>query len=136
MRQRFASTAARISLVVGYACLLLAGVAAVVQPPRSLAETTDPAISLAWGVLVAAGGLLGVVGATIRRPGLELLAGPLLFAPVLSYGITLLARQWATPGVSGTGTVVAWLLFGLSFGFVAHRFHTLLTAASVWRKSQ
>lgn len=119
-------------LPLGYFCLLLGGIASLIVPPNSISTTTSTFLSLVWGVFIIAGSLMGIFGTVTGRPGVEMVGTPLLFFAIMVYGIVLLVRQWAIPGLASNGTVVAWLVIGLCILGVLARFINLILTAKRW----
>jgi len=132
---RFVAKLLQYSLPASYLCILLAGVAAIIAPPASIATTTSNILTAVWSVVIIAGALCGMVGTLTNRPGVELLGSPGLFVALLTYGVVLLIRQWSIPGLASNGTVVAWLVIGLTVGSVFYRGLYLLSVAERWESS-
>lgn len=127
--ERAVRVAERVVPPLGYLCLLLAGLAALVAPPASVAESVGPLTAVTWGATMVGGATLGLFGHVLRWPYPEAIGAPLTFSAVLLYGSVLLVRQWSIPGLASSGTVAAWLILGLSIGFILNRLVWLLGEA-------
>jgi hypothetical protein len=111
-----------VVLTVGYLCIMLAGVAAIIAiPPATVTNSSNVFAGYVWSAFLVAGGALSASDMFTGRRGGELLGSPMLTVSLFLYGISILYRQWHTPGLASAGTVVAWLVLALCV-FVFGRF--------------
>jgi hypothetical protein len=116
-------------LTVGYLCLALAGVAAIIAiPPTTVTHASNEILGYVWSAFLVAGGAISASDMFTGRRGGELLGSPMLTVSLFLYGVSILYRQWQVPGLASAGTVVAWLILGLSM-FVFGRFLVLYMEA-------
>lgn len=105
----------------GYFALMLAGIAGLLVPPPAIMDAVVTVSQWIWAASLTTGGLLCGVSLATGRKGLELMGTPFVAVTIFFYGVALLVRQWELPGISGAGTVAAWILIGLSL-FITGRY--------------
>ncbi|MEF3323160.1 hypothetical protein PV375_05640 [Gulosibacter sp. GYB002] len=95
-----------------YASILMAGLVAVIMPPRSVEWQLGHALTLTWGLMLTAGGGLGAWSTLTRFWVVERMAILLCGHGAAIYGATIVANQIIEDGNRMTqfGFVVAFIL--------------------------
>jgi hypothetical protein len=120
-----------VSLVLtfSYLAILLAGLAAIISiPPATVTGSSSLVAGYVWSGFLVLGGACSSSDLFTGRRGGELLGSPMLTVALFLYGISILYRQWHTPGLASGATVVAWLVLSLAL-FTFGRFVVLYTEA-------
>lgn len=106
------------SIYLGYSG---AGILSLFARPAAIANTLASAIGLAWAVLTAIGGVLGLIGVISGRLVFKLTGIPLLISATFGYGTVILARVILSHATSPLSSlVVVFMLYALS-GHLAQR---------------
>lgn len=123
-----------MALTAGYSALVLAGLAAIISiPPATVTNSSSVLAGYVWSAFLVAGGALSASDLFTGRRGGELLGSPMLTVSLFLYGISLLYKQWQTPGLASAGTVVAWIVLFL-VAFIFARFMVVYMEAQAARK--
>lgn len=128
----------RVSLVLtcGYLAIMLAGLAAIVSiPPATVTSSSNVIAGYVWSAFLVAGGALSASDLFTGRRGGELLGSPMLTVSLFLYGISILYRQWHTPGLASAATVVAWVVLAL-VAFIFARFTVIYTEAKASQRTK
>lgn len=96
----------RVVLTTAYLFVLVAGLAALFNPPVTISGALTVTVTRFWGLLALLGGLGGAWGAVTDKWRLEFMAAPLASAGVMCYAIGVWTVALSDPGRSAQGGVV------------------------------
>lgn len=111
----------RVAMVVGWLCAMVAGVWVLVDPPKSY-QGLGAALTVAWGVMLAAGGVTCAAAHALRRYQLELPGLVLALGGVSVYAYL----SWVSTFTDSPGSGPRALLLVLLACLIVARIRTLL----------
>lgn len=119
--------ARRRILALAYLVFSVGGIATIISPPGTFTTQSVTGLVLwGWIASLAIGGLLGVLGAGLRRAALELAGLGLLSTGFLAYAVAIISLPHRTGGI----WLVASIVSGVILFFVA-RYLEILRASRV-----